>query len=88
MKITNGYEDGPRTACLLPRQQAFRAATAGAGSHSMEARILSYQGFSDVYLKRHRIMLCSPLASLAALTSSERVTTIQNGTPSRVGSYL
>ena len=27
-------------------------------------------------------MLCSPLASLAALTSSERVTTIQNRTPS------
>jgi hypothetical protein len=66
MKITNGYEDGPRTACLLPRQQAFRAA--GAGLHSMEARTLSYQGFSDLYLKRHRIMLCSPLATLAALT--------------------
>jgi hypothetical protein len=27
-------------------------------------------------------MLCSPLASLAALTSSERVTTNQKGTPS------
>ena len=24
MKTTNGYEDGPRTACLLPPQQAFR----------------------------------------------------------------
>jgi hypothetical protein len=56
MKITNGYEDGPRTACLLPRQQAFRAATAGAGSHSIRARLLSYQSFSDLHLKSHRIM--------------------------------
>jgi len=29
--VTNGYEDEPRTACLLPHKQAFRAATEGSG---------------------------------------------------------
>jgi len=43
MKTANGYEDGPRTACSLPRKQAFRAATAGSGitQHGGQDSLLS-----------------------------------------------
>jgi len=56
MKTTSGCWDVSQPAGTLPHKKAFRAVTAGAGSHNMRARILSYGGFSNLYLKNRRIM--------------------------------